>query len=336
MTGILLIQGSDEVLLAETAREAVQKALGDASVDLALTDLDEGDFALDDGTWSLAPLVDAAQTAPFLADRRVVLGRQMARFSTKDSVAALVRYIENPIETTTLILVWSKGPKLQKAGTVPKSLRDALSAAGAEIVKVGVGTGKAAQAFVNDRLKESSLNVNAQARALISEHLGEDANRLGSLLRVLESTWGPGADIGVDQLQGFLGDAGGVPPWELTDAVASGRIPEALDKLKRMQDGGGRHPLAIMATLQTHYARMMRLDGAEVGGEKAAAALLGMKGSTFPAKKAMGQARRMGTDRIQESVALLATADGDLRGKSAVDAGAQMEVLVARLTRLSR
>lgn len=336
MSGVQLIQGADEVLLAETVREAINEALGDASPDLSLANLEEPDYALDDGGWSLAPLVDAAQTAPFLTDSRVVVGRHLARFTTKDSVAALVRYLENPLDTTTLILVWSKGPKLQKTGNVPKSLSDALKASGASITKVAVGTGKAAKAFVDERVKASSLDVRPAARAAISDHLGEDANRLGSLLRLLESTWGPGATIDVAHLDGFLGDEGGVPPWELTDAIAKGNIPEALHKLTRMQNGGGRHPLALMATLQTHYARMMKLDGAEIGGEKAAAELLGMKGSTFPAKKALGQSRRMGTDRLREAVGLLAQADGDLRGKSAVDGAAQMEVLVARLTRLSR
>src|SRR3546814_5873765 len=80
---------------------------------------------------------------------------------------------------------------------------------------------------------------------------------------------------------------------------------------------GGRHPLQVLATLHTHFGRMLRLDGADVTGEKQAAELLGMKGSTFPAKKAMGQARKLGHDRIVRIVDLLAQADLDLRGGKA-------------------
>jgi DNA polymerase-3 subunit delta len=81
---------------------------------------------------------------------------------------------------------------------------------------------------------------------------------------------------------------------------------------------------------------MLRLDGADVGDERQAADLLGMKGSTFPAKKALGQARRLGHDRIVRSVALLAEADLDLRGGKAWPDHLVLEILVARLATLSR
>ena len=71
-------------------------------------------------------------------------------------------------------------------------------------------------------------------------------------------------------------------------------------------------------------------------GEKEAAQLLGLKGSTFPAKKAMNQGRKLGGPGVRRAVALLATAGVDLRGARAWPGELVMEVLVARLTRLSR
>ena len=67
-----------------------------------------------------------------------------------------------------------------------------------------------------------------------------------------------------------------------------------------------------------------------------AAKLLGMKGSTFPAKKALAQSRRLGSDRIRRAVRLLAEADLDLRGAKAWPDELVLEVLVARLAALSR
>ena len=61
-----------------------------------------------------------------------------------------------------------------------------------------------------------------------------------------------------------------------------------------------------------------------------------MKGSTFPARKAMGQARRLGHDRIVRAIDLLAHADLDLRGGKAWPDGLVLEVLVARLAALSK
>src|SRR4029078_2215830 len=104
------------------------------------------------------------------------------------------------------------------------------------------------------------------------------------------------------------------PPWELTDAIDKGDVELALERLHRMMGGGARHSLAIMATIQSHFLRMARLDGADVRGEKDAAAVLGIKGSTFPARKALDQAKRLGHDGVVRAVALLAEAAADLRG----------------------
>jgi DNA polymerase-3 subunit delta len=127
-----------------------------------------------------------------------------------------------------------------------------------------------------------------------------------------------------------------VPPWELTDAIDSGDIVTALDKLHRMTQGGERHGLQVLATLHGHYQRALGLDGAPVGDERSAAAHLGMTGSTFPARKALSLSRRLGTERLTEIVRLLARADLDVRGGSAISHEAVLEVLTARLARISR
>ena len=61
-----------------------------------------------------------------------------------------------------------------------------------------------------------------------------------------------------------------------------------------------------------------------------------MKGSTYPAKKAMQQSRKLGTKRLARAIDLLATADLQLRGTVDWPPELVMEVLVARLSSLSR
>ena len=63
---------------------------------------------------------------------------------------------------------------------------------------------------------------------------------------------------------------------------------------------------------------------------------LGIKGSTFPAKKALTQSRRLGPDGVARAIALLARADVDLRGASGLEPQTVIQVLVARLSRLGR
>jgi DNA polymerase III delta subunit len=101
-----------------------------------------------------------------------------------------------------------------------------------------------------------------------------------------------------------------------------------------MLDAGGRHPLAVMASLNAHFGRLLRLDGSGVNDEAGSADVLGIKG--FPAKKALQASRRLGPEKTARSIRLLASADLDLRGRSAWPPELVVEVLVARLASLAR
>jgi DNA polymerase-3 subunit delta len=94
--------------------------------------------------------------------------------------------------------------------------------------------------------------------------------------------------------------------------------------------------LVVMATLHRHYQAMLRLDGTNVRSDTEAAQILGLKGSTFPAKKAVAQARKLGPQKIRRAIVLLAEADLDLRGAKAWPDELVMELLVARLCQLPR
>jgi DNA polymerase-3 subunit delta len=322
-----LVKGDDDVLLRDAALDVVHALTGDLDAALAVEEVGRERFAPPDAETSIVPLVDAAQTPPFLTDRRVVVGRDIEMFTKAAQVAPLVDYLADPLPSTSLVLVWS-------GGRVPKSLVDAVKAC--KGVQVDTSPGRKIAGWVDEHIAAAGLELDAAATARLVAWLGDDPQRLVGVLGTLAGSFGAGARLGVAEVEPFLGEAGGVPPWELTDALDRGDIATALDKLHRMTAGGGRHGLQIMATLQNHYGRMLMLDGAPVGGEKDAARLLGMKGSTFPARKALSQSRKLGHDRVVRAVELLAGADIDLRGGKAWPDGLVLEVLVARLARLAR
>jgi DNA polymerase-3 subunit delta len=216
-------------------------------------------------------------------------------------------------------------------GQTPARLLNAVKKAGH--VVDAVPDARARKTWLVDRMKDADVNLDAPAGELIRVHLGEDIGRLHSLLDVLSAAYGPGAKVGVDEVRPFLGEAGGVAPWDLTDAIDSGDTAAALGHLHRMMEAGGRHPLVIMATLHNHVANMLRVDGADIGGEAEAAKLLGIH--PFRAGKVLTQARRLGSDNIARAIELLAQADMDLRGLKAWSPELVLEVLVGRLSRLA-
>ncbi len=333
---VVVLKGNDDTLLSQAVSDKVKELVGSGDSSLMVEELSEEQYRMEDDTFAITRLVDAAQTPPFLTERRVVVGRHLGRFSKAADVEALVQWLGSPLPSTDLVLVWEKGvsPRQDRLSAIPKSLSEALSAAGAEVVETGVPGGKNAGAWLERQLKQSAVRIDARAANMIAEHLGEQRSRVVNLLNTLEAVYGPDTKLGAEEVEPFLGETGDVPPWELTDAIDSGKIDVALDKLHRMVDSGGRHPLQVMASLQTHYLRMARLEGAPVAGEKQAAQLLGMKGSTFPAKKALTQTKRLGNGGVKRAIGLLSEADRGLRGESGWPPELVMEVLVARLAAL--
>lgn len=332
---VILIKGDDPTLVSQAVRKAVTELVGNGDRSLMVEELGEANYVDDGGQTELTPLINAAHTPPFLTDRRVVVGRQLGLFTKGEQVAPLVELLADPLPTTDLILVWERGSSSNRLGAVPKKLKEALKAAGVEAIDAAP-SGKGRKGLLDERLSTASVQLDRQAKRLIADQLGDEVGRVESVLQALHSAYGDNAKLSSSEVEPFLGPPSDVPPWDLTDAIDSGDIGVALDKLHRMTEGGARHALQVLATLHAHYQRALALDGAPVSDDRSAAAHLGMTGSTFPAKKALGLARRMGTERLAAAVGLLARADLDVRGASAVPDRTTLDVLVARLARLSR
>lgn len=329
MTGsVHLVKGADDVLREEAVTSLVDQLVGDGDRSLLVDEFSGADY-------ELAAAVDAAQTLPFLTDRRIVVARHLGRFSNAEAQTPLLAYLAEPVDTTTLVLVWERSPEPgAKLASVPPTLAKALASAGGETVDPEPPS-RRREGWVGEHFAAHELHVDGPARALVAEQLGENPGAVVELIERLVGVYGPGARLGVEEVEPFLGEAGGVPPWELSDAIDRGDTALAMDRLHRMLRGGGRHPLEVIASLRRHYTRMLRLDGAGARGEKEAAVLLGMRGSTFPAGKALAQSQRLGHRGVRRAVILLAAADLDLHGAQAWPEELVMEVLVARLSKLA-
>lgn len=318
---VVLVEGSDSTLLAEALSNLVSELVG--TDDRAFAVEDHGGDEID-----LAAVADACATPPFLASRRVVVIREIGRFST-DDVAPLLAYLDDPLETTSVVLVAG-------GGTTPPKLVSAVKAKG-RILSTGVDARHSGD-WVQQRLRQSGFQVDAAGVDLLRSHLGEDVSRLVPLLAVLEAAYGTGARLGPAELEPYLGEAGSVTPWAFTDAIDAGDAAQALALLHRLLEGGDRHPLVVLAIVVRHVQSLMKVDSASIRTEAQAAEAMGIaKGrSTYPAKKALRLAQQWGSAHIAEAIGLLADAEVDLKGASAWPEAAVLEVLVARLCRLAR
>ncbi len=320
-SSVYLVKGDDAALVAQEVRGLLDQVVGDGDHALIVEEIGGGSG----DELNVGAVVDACLTPPFLVDRRVVVVREAGRLLTAD-VPRLVEVVQDPLPTTVLVFVGG-------GGIVPAPLVKAIAAAG-RIIDVTTGKAGERKAWLHDHLRAAPVKLEPRAADLLAAHVGEDLGRVEGLLSALSAAYGEGARITADELAPYLGEAGNVPRYELTDAIDKGDPERALVVLRRMLDAGGLVPVQVLATLHSHFSNMLALDGDDVSNDRDAAAVLGT--APFVAKKALEQSRRLGSSRIAEAINLIAAADLDVRGASGMGADVVVEILVARLARQTR
>src|ERR1700728_1011687 len=242
-----LVRGDDPSLVAQEARTLIDRLVGQRESSFVVEE--HGGPGED---LSARGVIDACLTPSFLGDRRVIVVRDAGRIGASEA-AAMTAVVLDPLPSTVLVLVGG-------GGTVPQALVKAITANG-EVIDASAGTGRERTNWVAGHLRDAPLRFDAGARARVQAHLGDDLGRRAGIIESLLAAYGEGASISIEELEPFLGSAGSVPPWELTDAIDSGSTPGALAALRRMLDAGGRHPTEVIGVLHRHYANMLRLDG---------------------------------------------------------------------------
>ncbi|MFZ1063280.1 MAG: hypothetical protein WAN30_07400 [Acidimicrobiales bacterium] len=328
----IAVVGADATMVYDALRNVVADALGSLDPSFALEDFTAKDVASSSSESVVSRVIEALNTPPFLVERRVVVVRD-AQSLLADEVGRIVTWLENPVPGIVLVLgvVGTKANKLVKAA--------------GDVVDVNVSSrAQDRVAYVEAKMREYQVTIDHDAAARIAAQVGDDVARVDSLARTLRAIYGS-APLNFAHVEPYLGGAGDVPEWDLTDAIDAGNAAKAITVARRMLDSKSRAGLQVLNMLQRHYLRMARLEGSGVRGDDDAAALLGI--NRFPAGKALRVAQRLGSERISAAVHLVANADLDLKGgvsyggkdlDSDVDVTelTVIEVLVARLARLTQ
>ena len=270
---VYLVRGDDPSLVAQEVRGLLAEVVGDRDHSLAVEEIGGGPG--DD--INVGAVVDACLTPPFLIDRRVVVVREAGRLLTAD-VPRLVEVIKDPLPSTVLILVGG-------GGTVPSPLVKAISSAG-KVIDVSVQRPGDRKAWLHDHLRSAPVKLEPQAAQLLGQHVGEDLGRVEGLLAALAAAYGPGSRITVADLEPYLGEAGAVARYELTDAIDCGgpgrcpRRPAPHDRRRRAECGGG--PVLVAAALRQPAGPRRRHDLDRRGGGTAALGEQRVRGEEGP------------------------------------------------------
>ena len=321
-----LITGDDPSLISAQITQTVATLAGENDTASVLEDLDLGADTIDEREHAANLVIASLATPAFLTPLRIVLVRNLQAPTAAElgSIAAMLPDIDPTVEAVFV----SQGGRLAKAFT------DAFKGVGGvEIATKVPDRQKDRSVWVEEQFSHAGLKYEPGAIAAVMSWIGNEPGRLMSVIDTLKSTFGVKAKLSAEDIAPFLGAAGSVAPWDLTDPIDNGDTRKALMMLARMLAGNAYAAMQIMAILRGHYEPMLQLDGAVVSNMDDVEYLTGKKG--FRAEKIWSQQRRLGSEGVFRAIELLAEADIDLRGGKDWDDNLVLEVLVARLARLS-
>ena len=332
MNAVVTVVGTDATMVYDAVHNVIAEAVGDLDPSFALEDFTAKDVTNAGVESVISRVMGALNTPALLVDRRVVVVRD-AQLFLADEVDQLLDWIGSPTPFATLVLavVGTKSNKLVKAAS--------------DVIEVNVGSRSAERiSFVIEKMAEYRVSVDRVACQQVADQVGDDVARVDALARTLQSIYGT-APLDFSHIEPYLGDAGDVPEWDLTDAIDAGDATKAIVVARRMLDSKARAGLQIVNILQRHYLRMARLEGSGVHGDEAAAALLGI--NKYPAGKSLRVSERLGPERISTAVHWITQADLNLKGGASyggkdldtdldVTDLTVVEVLVARLAKMTQ
>ncbi|MFQ6044736.1 MAG: DNA polymerase III subunit delta [Gemmatimonadales bacterium] len=230
---VYYITGDEDILKDELITLIRDRAVQAASRDFNLDTRVAGDVNGE----TFTALVD---TPPVLSDRRVVVLKNLEHWRRNAKVwEAVRRYLQNPSQTTVLVLVHGAGEKPNR------------DLAGASVhVQVAPLSPQRTARWVKARASSSGLTLDADAARHLIDAVGGDLSLLAIEIEKLAAALA-GRTAGARDVADFVGIRRGETPQDWVGAVLRREVPRAVEMLERVLMSPGVSGVRLVAMLGT-------------------------------------------------------------------------------------
>ena len=296
-----LLAGEEPLLRDDSLAILRRAVLGEATSDF---DFDR----LEGGETRPAALLDAVDTLPVLAPRRlVIVNEPEARRGSRGLGEVLPEVVERVVAGGTCVLVVASA-KADRRSRWVKAFGDAV------LDCVAPTRSREIAAFIRREAERQGVTLGRGVAELLAERTGPQLLLLRNEIAKLALFAGD-AKVTREHVAAGTATLAEAPIWDLTDAIGEGRAADALGVLGRLLSAGAPGPV-VLGSLVAHFRRLLRIaHGTSVAGPP------------FVRKKLESQARRYGTRRLRSSLDALHQTDLALKGAGAL----RPELALARL-----
>ncbi len=316
---VVIIKSNDEALASQEAKETVRQIAKDRSV----LEFEEYSAAEE---MDLDNILSNLSTPSMLGDHRFVHIKK-AQTIDKAGWNKIQEFSDLNLDISTLILSTD-------GGSIPPSVNAKLTKT-ATITEIKLDNAKLKSNFIHKSLRRWNLNLEPQAVRYLEQNIADNLANLDSILGILANTYGNQSQITSNQLEQFLTVGSATQPWKLSDAINTGKTADALQELYSLIVFTKLAPMAVISTLFKNYELMLKVyDLKFTTDDQIRESVEGVH--PFVVKKASASAKNIGVKGIFRAVMLLADAELQLRGTTGLDEMSVMEILIGRLSQISR
>jgi DNA polymerase III subunit delta len=296
-----LIHGDDHGRIAE--RRAKLRAVAEADSGPGGVEVFENDACTPD-------VIAAALSAmTFAVGRRFVIADGVERWKEADveAVAAAMKGMDPELLT---VAFFAREEGRYKA---PDALHKAVEAAGGQVAAEMALKARALPKWLATQAKELGVELDDQgARALVAQ-VGERRQRLMRELEKLALEHGPGAHIGVEEVQQSCASSAERRAWTLADALVAGDEKTATRALLELRQQGERLP-SLLYQMVRRVRDALAIAEALAAGQPPAQVRRMLRMPSYAADRLIADVSSRDVESYRRALELLADLEMESRG----------------------
>ncbi len=309
-----LIHGDDHGRIAE--RRARLRELAEQQGGVQGVELFEGDQATPDN------VAAALNAMTFAIGRRFVIVDGAERWKEKEMDALEAALAGIAPDTTVTFFAREEG-RLK----APKRLQDAVKKAGGDIAAEQSVKPWELPKWAVAQARQLGLDLTPEAARMLVGHVGERQQRLLRELEKLALELPPNASIDADMVLELTAASAERKAWALADALLSGNAATATRTLLQMRSQGERLP-GLIYWMSSRVRQAHRIARDLDRGVSQAHVKSGLRMPPSAADKLIADAKRIGAERLEHAICLIADLELASRGGNSGSASEDTEALL--------
>lgn len=313
---VYLLFGAETYLRDAAAKAITEKVLKD----VPLREFNETSFSL--ASTDVQQALASAEQLPMIAQRRVVRIADLDKLQRESDEAVLMRYVERPAETSTVILLASDLDKRRKLSKF--LLENCLSIEFAELTEDEL------LRWARGILRDLQTEADEKTLTHLIGLAGNDVRVVTNELNKLATAALPTGKITFELVDELVQNSRELSNFELTDYLIAKNRRRALQILAKILDDGA-EPLMLLGLIASNYHRLAWAKEAMGRGADREEVFRTIKLPFSKREEFLATARRADAQNLARSLERIALTDVNIKQSQATPR-LQIEMLVCELT----